>query len=163
MKMWKKFAAALLIAAMALTMLTACGGTGVVRDTKTEKNIVGWAQELADDKGITIENDEKLNNAAVAALTDYVKYRELVAAGDKDAANTTYNNMVANVNTAVGKTCWVGTLTCTNREVDKGVITDYTNNSANRIYEKLGAEPKAFGVGVAKKGNVTYVILVATN
>ena len=80
MKMWKKLAACVLAAAMALTLLTACGGGGgsagasVTPDTSRDKQMIGYVQKyIKNYYGIElVEADSNVRSALYATLPQVV-------------------------------------------------------------------------------------------
>ena len=64
MKMFKRFAAALLAGVMVLAMLTACGVTPSapsMRDTALEKSVAQWTVELGKNQNLTLTLDPERN------------------------------------------------------------------------------------------------------
>ena len=66
MKNLKKFAALLLVGAMALLMLTACGGGGSVNNPEEQKVLT----QIGNQKGVQVTNDAQLREVAKAQLDE---------------------------------------------------------------------------------------------
>ena len=66
MKNLKKFAALLLVGAMALLMLTACGGGGSVNNPEEQKVLT----QIGNQKGVQVTNDAQLCAVAKAQLDE---------------------------------------------------------------------------------------------
>ena len=66
MKNLKKFAALLLVGAMALLMLTACGGGGSVNNPEEQKVL----SQISTQKGVQVTNDTQLRAVAKAQLDE---------------------------------------------------------------------------------------------
>lgn len=66
MKNLKKFAALLLVGAMALLMLTACGGGGSVNNPEEQKVL----NQIGNQKGVQVTNDAQLRAVAKAQLDE---------------------------------------------------------------------------------------------
>lgn len=69
MKNLKKFAALLLVGAMALLMLTACGGGGSVNNPEEQKVLT----QIGNQKGVQVTNDAQLRAVAEAHLNEDLK------------------------------------------------------------------------------------------
>ena len=76
MKMFKRFAAALLAGVMVLAMLTACGVTPSapsMRDTALEKSVAQWTVELGKNQNLTLTLDSELTEISNKCLPVAVK------------------------------------------------------------------------------------------
>ena len=69
MKNLKKFAALLLVGAMALLMLTACGGGGSANKTEEQKVM----EKIGSQKNVQVTNDAELRAIAEAHLDEDLK------------------------------------------------------------------------------------------
>lgn len=67
MKNLKKFAALLLVGAMALLMLTACGGGGGSVNNPEEQKVL---TQIGNQKGVQVTNDAQLRAVAKAQLDE---------------------------------------------------------------------------------------------
>ena len=71
MKMFKRFAAVLLVGIMALAMLTACGVTPSapsMRDTALERDVAQWTVELGKNQNLTLTLDSELTEISNKCL-----------------------------------------------------------------------------------------------
>lgn len=84
MKMWKKFAAALLLSALVLTLLTACDSAPQVPGEMTNDvhKVVQWANESAAECGLYMEEDDSIYEALRLMVEYEAAAEKAEAAGD---------------------------------------------------------------------------------
>ena len=84
MKMWKKFAAAFLLSALVLTLLTACDSAPQVPGemTKDVHKVVQWANESAAECGLHMEEDDSIYEALRLQVEYEAAMEKAEAAGD---------------------------------------------------------------------------------
>ena len=168
MKMWKRLAATLLVAALAMAMLTACGGeAAIVRDKDTEKAIAGMVQEYMKNKGYQVSVDTALEPVVDAAMPGMVNYWNAVIQGDAAEAN----KQAAQRNAAVQQKCnelrktFAFTTRCGKGNVKQNNVDTFMEDA--RILDNLkknGVDaPKSIAVGVTKQGDRIYIFIIATN
>lgn len=180
MKLWKKFTASVLLAAMVLTMLTACGGGGsfapsITPDVSREKQMIGYVQEyVKNHSGIElVEADDSVRSATYSVLPQVVVCMDESLQG-KDVSGQKARMMddfqkkmkAQNKKGAVFMEGFVAFLTqegC-NNWFDFCQITQYINE-----LRRQGAEPKAVSVAATTRYNasvgtdIVYIMLVLVN
>ena len=145
MKMFKRFAAALLVGVMALAVLTACGKEAIVRDTEQEKTAITLTQNAAKTMQINLTEDETVAGIAATGLPAAVDMYNAAMKKDKEAFAAAATDLATTVQekiAAAGK---------------KGVII----SDAGAI--KMDFVPAKVGAAVTKKGDYTVVVIVVTN
>ena len=157
MKMFKRFAAALLAGVMVLAMLTACGG-GSGSGTSTigeefENKYIAAINTLRGENAGNLENDTDLRNKALAQLAK-IKEDGTIAAPDANTSIVTPS--------ADGKSVTVVMISVgTKGEPDKGVCQakEITAESLNEITTEGAGEGAAEALQALKKiGIATKVI-----
>ena len=173
MKMFKRFAAALLVGVMALAMLTACGGTGNGNDAATAKFEASVEQAYMDKLNDVIGKEFKKefeNNAAIKELA--VKHIEEVANQETLSLNnlwmkdeTTQNQvMICFDTTGKGyvKLCYeankAGTITPDEDNI-KILKTTLAGVQALALQAGKKGELTALGVGAKTIDGKTYVAI----
>ena len=170
MKMFKRFAAALLAGVMVLAMLTACGVTPSapsMRDTALERDVAQWTVELGKNQNLTLTLDSELTeisnkclptavNAENARLTSPMAYFDAVKKRETFFAEA-----------KKGKTAALVPVTFTSEiEVTKDTLAyayaalrpDVQSN-----LEQAGVmNPTKFGVTVTKQKEYTLVLFVVS-
>ena len=186
MKLWKKAAAAVLAAAMSLTLLTGCsGGAKITRDSEKEKQVTGliqtYAKEFAGANGASefeLKADDALVEATSAGAVFYVQASELV----KDLPNNPDawteadkkkvedgKALIAKADNAVqqklaGKKYVTYRMTCNENEFGDGIIKTWFNAMKETVKkdvsDRLGGKlPSGFGVVVEIKSGRVYTIV----
>lgn len=159
MKMFKRFAAALLAGVMVLAMLTACGG-GSGSGTSTigeefENKYIAAINTLRGEKAEKLENDTDLRDKALAQLAK-IKENGTIAPTD---ANTTTGTLSADGKSVTVVT--INVLTDNKGEVVDGVCQakEITAESLNEITTEGAGEGAAEALQALKKiGIATKVI-----
>ena len=166
MKMFKRFAAALLVGVMALAMLTACGKEAIVRDTEQEKTAIALTQTAAKTMQINLTEDETVTGIAATGLPAAVDLYNAAMKQDKEAGVAAVKNLLTTVNeklAAAGKKGIIisdvvpGNLT----EENMKAKFDALKNQAGSLPE--GFVPAKVGAAVTKKGDYTVYVIVITN
>lgn len=166
MKMFKRFAAALLVGVMALAMLTACGKEAIVRDTEQEKTAITLTQKAAKTMQIDLQADETVTGIAATGLPAAVDMYNAAMKKDKEALKAAAKDLLTTVNDkllAAGKKGVIifdavpGELTEENLK-DK---FDALKNQAGNL--PAGFVPAKVGAAVTKKGDYTVFVIVVTN
>ena len=171
MKMFKRFAAALLAGVMVLAMLTACGGTSsapvapVTRDEALEKSVAEWTVELSKGK---LTADESLTAVSDKCLPACVKLWDAIIAKDKKAyaaAQTEMQNAFAAA--ANGKkVAPVDVMIPSGMEVTKEVLAQTVQNNWKNIQNILTNtgvnNPTKFGVTVTKQKGYTLILFMVS-
>ena len=180
MKMWKKLAACVLEAAMALTLLTACGGGGgstgggsgsnsVVRDKTKEDQAISWVQEYAANHGVTLEKSDAVSNAAAAGLPDMVRALDI----QRGAAEGNYEAVYKSALTAMANSLYnqkkAGVPACfAYKEADftKDNIVRTLNAYSGFIMDQLTnakISPETVGAAVTVKDGCVYIVYIIAN
>ena len=166
MKMFKRFAAALLVGVMALAMLTACGKEAIVRDTEQEKTAITLTQNAAKTMQINLTADETVTGIAATGLPAAVdmynarmkKDQEAYAAAAKDLLTTVGNKLLAAGKKGIVISDAVpGNLT---EDVMKAKFDELKKQAGNL---PAGFTPTKVGAAVTKKGDYTVYVIVITN
>ena len=156
MKMFKRFAAALLAGVMVLAMLTACGGNGgggapvapVTRDEALEKSVAEWTVEWSKSKNLELTEDADLTAISAKCLPAMVKIYDATLAKDQNASIAAQNEL---------KNAFVA---ATN---GKNVMNVVQNGMGNiqTILTKAGVNnPTKFGVTVTKQKDYTLIFFM---
>ena len=178
MKMFKRFAAALLAGVMVLAMLTACGGNGgggapvapVTRDEALEKSVAQWTVELGNSQNQTLTLDPELTEISNKCLPTAVNAENarLTSPIDPNAHFDAVNKRETFFAEAKkGKTAALVPVTFPSEiEVTKDTLayayaalrTDVQSN-----LEQAGVmNPTKFGVTVTKQKEYTLVLFVVS-
>lgn len=178
MKMFKRFAAALLAGVMVLAMLTACGGNGgggapvahVTRDEALEKSVAEWTVEWGKSKNLELTVDDSLTAMSDKCLPTAVNAENarLTSPIDPNAHFDAVNKREKVFATAKnGKKAALVPVTFTSEiEVTKDTLayayaalrTDVQSN-----LEQAGVmNPTKFGVTVTKQKEYTLVLFVVS-
>lgn len=167
MKMWKRLAAAVLAAVLAMAMLTACGGdlAGVMRDEETEATVAKWVQQYMSKRGYTVRLNDDMDRTVNKAMSTAVAMMDAEYSFNKfkkERLEAQLQTIVVD-NLSGVKTCggYLG-----NRV--KGSVTQTNVNAAldrdmDEIVRNLnGAKPGSFAVGVTRKeGYIYYFIIIS--
>ena len=168
MKMFKRFAAALLVGVMALAMLTACGKEAIVRDTEQEKTAITLTQNAAKTMQINLTADETATGIAATGLPAAVDMYNAAMKKDKEAyvaAVTDLTKTVQEKITAAGKKGIIIS------DVVPGVLTDKIMEAEFKALQArvqagtltIDYTPTKVGAAVTKKGDYTVFVIVVTN
>ena len=169
MKMFKRFAAALLAGVMVLAMLTACGGTSsapvahVTRDEALEKSVAEWTVEWGKSKNLELTVDDSLTAMSDKCLPAMVKIYD---AQDQNASiaaqNELKNAFVAATNGK--KVAPVDVFIPNTMEVTKENVMNVVQNGMGNIQTiltKAGVNnPTKFGVTVTKQKDYTLIFFM---
>ena len=173
MKMFKRFAAALLAGVMVLAMLTACGGTPgtpgtpVTRDKELEKSVAAWTVELGKGAKLELTEDATLTTISEKCLPGMVKSYDAFIANDQVA----YKAAVAETKTAFnaaknGRNVAPVDVLFLNMEVTKDNLAAAIQQNAGKfqtILKNAGVEtPAKFGVTVTKQDQYTLVLFMVS-
>ncbi len=168
MKMFKRFAAVLLVGVMALAMLTACGKEAIVRDTEQEKTAINLTQNAAKTMQINLTEDETVAGIAATGLPAAVDMYNAAMKKDKEAYVAAANDLAKTVQekiAAAGKKGIVisdvvpGKLTKEIMEVEFKALQAQVQAGAI----KMDFAPAKVGAAVTKKGDYTVFVIVITN
>ena len=164
MKMFKRFAAALLVGVMALAMLTACGKEAIVRDTEQEKTAITLTQNAAKTVQINLKEDETATGIAATGLPAAVDMYNAAIKKDREALVAAAKDLVTTVN---DKLLAAGKKGVIIYDVVPGKLT------AENLKDKFDAlknaqlpavfTPAKVGAAVTKKGDYTVFVIVVTN
>ena len=166
MKMFKRFAAALLVGVMALAMLTACGKEAIVRDTEQEKTAITLTQNAAKTMKINLTADETVTGIAATGLPAAVDMYNAVMKKDQEAWTAAAKDLLTTVNeklAAAGKKGIIIT------DVVPGNLTEENMKAKfDALKKQAGQLPAGFvptkvGAAVTKKGDYTVYVIVITN
>lgn len=169
MKMFKRFAAALLVGVMALAMLTACGKEAIVRDTEQEKTAITLTQNAAKTElQVELKEDETVTGIAATGLPAAVDMYNAAMKKDKEAyvaAVTDLTKTVQEKITAAGKKGIIVS------DIVPGVLTDKIMEAEFKALQaqvqagtlKMDFVPAKVGAAVTKKGDYTVFVIVITN
>ena len=171
MKMFKRFAAALLAGVMVLAMLTACGGGGtsgapvapVTRDEALEKSVAEWTVELGRSANLELTVDDSLTAMSDKCLPAMVK---IYNAQDQNASiaaqNELKNAFVAATNGK--KVAPVDVFIPNTMEFTKENVMNVVQNGMGNIrtiLTKAGVNnPTKFGVTVTKQKDYTLIFFM---
>lgn len=171
MKMFKRFAAALLAGVMVLAMLTACGGNGgggapvapVIRDEALEKSVAEWTVEWGKSKNLELTVDDSLTAMSDKCLPAMVK---IYNAQDQNASiaaqNELKNAFVAATNGK--KVAPVDVFIPNTMEFTKENVMNVVQNGMGNIQTiltKAGVNnPTKFGVTVTKQKDYTLIFFM---
>lgn len=171
MKMFKRFAAALLAGVMVLAMLTACGGNGgggapvahVTRDEALEKSVAEWTVEWGKSKNLELTVDDSLTAMSDKCLPAMVKIYD---AQDQNASiaaqNELKNAFVAATNGK--KVAPVDVFIPNTMEFTKENVMNAVQNGMGNIQTiltKAGVNnPTKFGVTVTKQKDYTLIFFM---
>ena len=169
MKMFKRFAAALLAGVMVLAMLTACGGTSsapvahVTRDEALEKSVAEWTVEWGKSKNLELTVDDSLTAMSDKCLPAMVKIYD---AQDQNASiaaqNELKNAFVAATNGK--KVAPVDVFIPNTMEFTKENVMNVVQNGMGHlqtILTKAGVNnPTKFGVTVTKQKDYTLIFFM---
>ena len=171
MKLYKRFAAALLAGIMALAMLTACGGTPsipVTRDEALEKSVAEWTVELGKGANLELTEDAALTAISEKCLTANARYYDARVAGDREAVQETdeeREKIFANATN--GKKIYTLDIAFPiKKEVTKENFTKYIQQNIGHIQLEMshkGIEnPAKFGVTVTKQKDYTLILFMVS-
>ena len=167
MKMFKRFAAALLVGVMALAMLTACGKEAIVRDTEQEKTAIALTQTAAKTKlKVDLKEDETVTGIAATGLPAVVDLYNAVMKQDKEAGAAAANDLLTTVNEKLAAAGKKGIVIF---DVVPGVLTDKIMEAEfEALQAQVGQLPAGFvptkvGAAVTKKGDYTAFVIIVTN
>ena len=169
MKMFKRFAAALLAGIMALAVLTACGGTGsapVTRDEALEKSVAEWTVELGRSANLELTVDDSLTAMSDKCLPAMVKIYDANLAHDQNASiaaqNELKNAFIAATNGK--KVAPVDVFIPNTMEFTKENVMNVIQNGMGyirTILTKAGVNnPTKFGVTVTKQKDYTLIFFM---
>ncbi len=172
MKMFKRFAAALLAGVMVLAMLTACGGTSgapvapVTRDEALEKSVAEWTVEWGKSKNLELTVDDSLTAMSDKCLPAMVKIYDATLAKDQNASiaaqNELKNAFVAATNGK--KVAPVDVFIPNTMEFTKENVMKVVQNGMGNIQTiltKAGVNnPTKFGVTVTKQKDYTLIFFM---
>ena len=169
MKMFKRFAAALLVGVMALAMLTACGKEAIVRDTEQEKTAIALTQSAAKTKlNVDLEEDETVTGIAATGLPAAVDMYNAAMKKDQKAYVAAVNDLATTVQAkiaAAGKKGIViadvvpGKLNAEFMEIEFNLLQAQVQ--AGTL--KVDFTPAKVGAAVTTKGDYTAFVIVVTN
>lgn len=172
MKMFKRFAAALLAGVMVLAMLTACGGTSsapvahVTRDEALEKSVAEWTVEWGKSKNLELTVDDSLTAMSDKCLPAMVKIYDATLAKDQNASiaaqNELKNAFVAATNGK--KVAPVDVFIPNTMEFTKENVMNVVQNGMGNIQTILTEagvnNPTKFGVTVTKQKDYTLIFFM---
>lgn len=168
MKMFKRFAAVLLVGVMALAMLTACGKEAIVRDTEQEKTAITLTQTAAKTMQINLTEDETVAGIAATGLPAAVDMYNAAMKKDREAYVAAANDLAKTVQekiAAAGKKGVIisdivpGELTADIMKVEFEALKKQVQAGAI----KVDFIPAKVGAAVTKKGDYTVFVIVVTN
>ena len=168
MKMFKRFAAALLVGVMALAMLTACGKEAIVRDTEQEKTAITLTQNAATSMQINLTEDETATGIAATGLPAAVDMYNAAMKKDQKAYVAAANDMATTVQGKIAAAGKKGIVIC---DVVPGELTaDIMKVEFEALKKQVQAgaikvdfAPAKVGAAVTKKGDYTVFVIVVTN
>lgn len=168
MKMFKRFAAVLLVGVMALAMLTACGKEAIVRDTKQEKTAITLTQNAAKTMQINLTEDETVTGIAATGLPAAVDMYNAAMKKDQKAYVAAANDMATTVQGKIAAAGKKGIVIC---DVVPGELTaDIMKVEFAALQKQIQAgaikvdfAPAKVGAAVTKKGDYTVFVIVVTN
>ena len=165
MKMFKRFAAALLAGVMVLAMLTACGG-GSGSGTSTvgeefENKYIAAINTLRGEKAEKLENDTDLRNKALAQLQK-IKDDGTIAAIDANTSIVTPNadgNSVTAVVISVGTKGEPDKGVCQAKEITPESLGEITKGDATPDVVKAVQAVKRVGIATKVINGKTYAAI----
>ena len=169
MKMFKRFAAVLLVGIMALAMLTACGVTPSapsMRDTALEKSVAQWTVELGRSKSLELTLDSELTEISNKCLPTAVKAVDARLAFPRDW--NVYDNALKEQKTFFaeakkGKTAALVPVDFpSEEEVTKKTLASRKDYIQYKLNEAGVKNPTKFGVTVTKQKEYTLVLFVVS-
>lgn len=157
MKMFKRFAAALLAGVMVLAMLTACGGGSFTPTSDVEKAEALYMDAFNTALGTNYENDADLEKLAKQVLDDSLNEDGTLKNGkgmifSEDAGNSVYR--VVTILAQQG-----------NKKVPYGITSEELANKDKVIVNVDQTTKKVttgLAVGAVKKGDKVYVAIAMT-
>ena len=173
MKMFKRFAAALLAGVMALAMLTACGVTPSapsMRDTALEESVAQWTVELGRSKSLELTLDSELTEISNKCLPTAVKAVDARLAFPRDW--NVYDNALKEQKTFFAEAKKGKTAALVPVDFPSG--TEVTKDTLAYAYAALRPDvqsnleqagvinPTKFGVTVTKQKEYTLVLFVVS-
>ena len=174
MKMFKRFAAALLAGVMVLAMLTACGGTSsapvapVTRDEALEKSVAGWTVEWGKSKNLELTEDADLTAISAKCLPALVKVHDALTVRDQNAYIAAQKELFAELESAANgkKVAPVDIRIPNTEEINKENLFNLVeSNVANieGIVKSFGVtKPAKFGVTVTKQKDYTLILFTVS-
>ena len=169
MKMFKRFAAALLAGVMVLAMLTACGVTPSapsMRDTALEESVAQWTVELGNSQNQTLTLDSELTEISNKCLPTAVKAVDARLAFPRDW--NVYDNALKEQKTFFaeakkGKTAALVPVDFpSEEEVTKKTLASRKDYIQYKLNEAGVKNPTKFGVTVTKQKEYTLVLFVVS-
>ena len=168
MKMFKRFAAALLVGVMALAMLTACGKEAIVRDTEQEKTAITLTQTAAKTMQINLTEDETVAGIAATGLPAAVDMYNAAMKKDKEAFAAAANDLATTVQAKIAAANKKGVIIS---DVVPGKLTKEVMEAEFKALQaqvqagaiKMDFAPAKVGAAVTKKGDYTVFVIVITN
>ena len=167
MKMFKRFAAALLVGVMALAVLTACGGTSsapVTRDEALEKSVAGWTTEWSKSQQMELTEDADLTAISAKCLPAAVKMHNALIAVDQNAYVAAQKELLAELKSAANgkKVAPVDIRIPNTMEFNKENLFGLVEANAATLKNIMTAcgvtKPAKFGVTVTKQKDYTLVL-----
>lgn len=168
MKMFKRFAAALLVGVMALAMLTACGKEAIVRDTEQEKTAITLTQNAAKTMQIDLKEDETVAGIAATGLPAAVDMYNAAMKKDKEAFAAAATDLATTVQAKIAAANKKGVIIS---DVVPGKLTKEVMEAEFKALQaqvqagaiKMDFAPAKVGAAVTKKGDYTVFVIVITN
>ena len=169
MKMFKRFAAALLAGIMALAVLTACGSTPsapVTRDEALEKSVAEWTVELGRSANLELTVDDSLTAMSDKCLPAMVKIYDANLAQDQNASIAAQNELKHAFIAATNgkKVAPVDVFIPNTMEFTKENVMNVIQNGMGyirTILTKAGVNnPTKFGVTVTKQKDYTLIFFM---
>ena len=176
MKMFKRFAAALLAGVMVLAMLTACGGNGgggapvapVTRDEALEKSVAGWTVEWGKSKNLELTEDADLTAISAKCLPAVVKAHDALIIRDQNAYMAAEKELLDElVSAANGKKVAPVDIRIPNtEEINKENLFNLVESNVANIeglVKSFGVtKPAKFGVTVTKQKDYTLILFTVS-
>lgn len=168
MKMFKRFAAALLVGVMALAMLTACGKEAIVRDTEQEKTAITLTQNAAKTMQINLTEDETVAGIAATGLPAAVDMYNAAMKKDKEAFAAAATDLAKTVQEKIAAAGKKGVIIS---DIVPGKLTKEVMEAEVKALQaqvqagaiKMDFVPAKVGAAVTKKGDYTVFVIVVTN